>query len=238
MKDIKEVMEEVSKQNLDWFFEQWFHRKGTPRFHLDYIVEEQNNKYQINVKIWQGEPLYKVKIDLLVVGEGMEKVEVLEINKSEEEFTLFVDFEPKEITLDPYDKILRFKEEYENLDNFRDAALSFSTNKFEEGIKALNNQISQDGDQLFPRSWLANVYYQLGNAENAFEQLQYLKENIDPKGKLELCYPHVCLMLGNIFDINEEREKAKGCYNLVLETDRTKQYTLEAKVFLEKPFKI
>lgn len=238
LSDIEEIMEQTSNQKLDWFYEQWFHRKGSPRFYLEYNVEKQDSEYQISGKVKQDEPVYRAYLDLSIRGETKQKTEIIEINEIEKSFSFTVDFEPIKISLDPNNKILRFKEEYENLENFRDAALSLSINKFEEGIKSLNKQINLDGDQLFARCWLANVYFQIGNTENAYEQLQYLKENIDPKGKLELCYPYVCLMLGNIFDINGERDKAKGCYNLVLETDRTKQYTLEAKLFFEQPFKI
>ncbi|MHA2256172.1 MAG: M1 family aminopeptidase, partial [Candidatus Heimdallarchaeaceae archaeon] len=233
---IQEVMEEVSNQKLDWFFEQWFHRKGTPRFYLDYDVEEQERKYLVSGKIKQFDPFYKVSIDLSIVGEDKKKTEILEIDNKELSFSFTVDFEPVKIILDPYDKILRFKEEYANLDSFRDAALCLSTNKFAEGIEALNNQVNLDGDQLFARCWLANIYYQMGDVENAFEHLLYLKDRLNPKGKLELCFPGVCLMLGNIFDIKGERDRAIECYNSILETDRTKLYVNEAKKFLKQPF--
>ncbi|MDZ7778709.1 MAG: M1 family metallopeptidase [Gemmatimonadota bacterium] len=76
--DLKDVMEEVSHRELDWFFTQWLHRPGYPVFEVEerWIPDEANGGVaEVVVQQVQNEdwPRFRVPLELCW-GEGVERI--------------------------------------------------------------------------------------------------------------------------------------------------------------------
>ena len=52
--DLKKAIEEVTGQNMDWFFQQWVYEPGYPEYHVKWNYNQRNRTVKLNVKQKQG----------------------------------------------------------------------------------------------------------------------------------------------------------------------------------------
>lgn len=233
-------MEEASGLHLDWFFRQWFYRKGAPRFDLEYkidLIEE--NKYLVEGLVKQDDPPYIVSLDVQAEGEKNAKTVTLQIDSKEKKFAISTNFKPERVVLDPNYKVLRMSEEFADLGHFAEGLqLCLLAKKYQESVEAFQKQLMVKKDHFITNCWMAYIYSRfLNNFNEALKQLEHIIENVDPKGELELYLPFVYVLMGNVLDIKGERKKAMESYKKVLEIDRIGTYHEMAKNYLKDPFK-
>jgi hypothetical protein len=104
----KQVCEEVSGMELDWFFQQWLHESKTVDYRLGSVKKKQtaNGKWQTEVEIVRNdEGIMPVEVELSFAGDdkarqrwdGKDKKGILTFTTAEE---------PRKIVLDPEDQIM------------------------------------------------------------------------------------------------------------------------------------
>ena len=92
---------------LDQFFEQWLDRVGTPSLHHEWRVDHGQTHVVIKQ---QGRP-YDLWLDIGIETEQASELHRLRITEEKHEFTF--PGEAKQVRLDPNDKLLIFKPDYE-----------------------------------------------------------------------------------------------------------------------------
>ncbi len=79
--DLKRSIEEITGQNLDWFFKQWVYEPGYPEYDVKWIYNQRNRSVQLRVKQNQHGNLFKmpvkVRIDDIVHTIWIEDKELL-----------------------------------------------------------------------------------------------------------------------------------------------------------------
>jgi aminopeptidase N len=113
--DISSSFEKVTGKELGWFFDQWLLRAGGPELSVkDIEVKEMLTSlstsapaYRLGFKILQREPLYELKIPVLIETEAGEERRDIFVDRSESEFTLELNEKPKSIEIDPDSSIFR-----------------------------------------------------------------------------------------------------------------------------------
>ncbi len=127
MHEFRLACEEVSGEDLNWFFNQWFYASGHPVLDINYDYDELSSTQ--NVKIEQKQlftttPLYRlpIKIDLYVDG----KVEThkVEVNEANNMFSFLVSKKPDLVNVDA-DKML-LCEKVDNKKNTTEWAFMFN----------------------------------------------------------------------------------------------------------------
>lgn len=103
-KDFEREMEEASGMDLSLFFEQWLYKGGT----LKYDGNWQYNKNKSHVKISLNQvqkdgSLFEMPIEVAIYFEGQDKpkIEVLQVNKKSNVFTIEIQAEPLNVVIDP-----------------------------------------------------------------------------------------------------------------------------------------
>jgi aminopeptidase N len=104
------AIEDVTGQNLQWFFDQWLYKMGHPVFEITSMYDEKAKTIKLNVKQtqkpdeqrkWFASPaFFTMPVDVAITTASGEKVHRVFINKSEQTLSFAVDGKPLIINFD------------------------------------------------------------------------------------------------------------------------------------------
>ena len=92
--DLKKAIEEITGQNLDWFFKQWVYEPGYPEYEVKWSYNQRNRSIQLNVEQKQDlnkTGLFKMPVDIRID----EELHTIWIDKQQVVFELPVDNKPQ-----------------------------------------------------------------------------------------------------------------------------------------------
>lgn len=114
MHELRLAMEEVSGEDLNWFFNQWFFASGHPKLTIKYnyidslkierITVTQNQKFETT-------PLYKLPVDVDIYTSDGKRRERVVIDQAFQEFDFEVNEKPKLVNFDAEKMLLCVKED-------------------------------------------------------------------------------------------------------------------------------
>jgi aminopeptidase N len=103
--DFRRVMEEASKQELGWFFEQWLKRPTSPSFEGGWRYNATSKQIEIEINQTQPGDAYRVPIEIGSTVEGQvptsPRVDRFEMKEKRATFTIASDHAPATVTFDP-----------------------------------------------------------------------------------------------------------------------------------------
>jgi aminopeptidase N len=104
------AIEDVTGQNLQWFFDQWLYKMGHPVFEITSMYDEKAKTIKLNVKQtqkpdeqrkWFASPaFFTMPVDVAITTASGEKVHRVFINKAEQTLSFAVDGKPLIINFD------------------------------------------------------------------------------------------------------------------------------------------
>ncbi|MGK7395933.1 MAG: M1 family aminopeptidase [Candidatus Cyclobacteriaceae bacterium M3_2C_046] len=105
--DLRLAFEEVTGQDLNWFFNQWFLDKGHPQLKVRHNYQDGNLKVEIwQMQDFQETPLYKLPLDL-AIWQGDKKITYsLMIEDAYQQFNFPVDQQPDLFLFDAKQQLL------------------------------------------------------------------------------------------------------------------------------------
>src|SRR5581483_455018 len=106
--DFRKVMEQVSGQDLRYFFIQWLESSGSPEFKLEYTVLRTQQGFRVVGKINQDLDTFRMPVDLRIETEGNPEDKKVEVTGTSSEFSVDTFGKPRKVTLDPNHVLLRF----------------------------------------------------------------------------------------------------------------------------------
>ena len=95
--DFQKVMEEASGLQLDWFFEQWLARPGSPALEGKWSYDSTTHQVRLDLAQTQAGPAYRLPLEIGIGG----KVQAFEFGLKKQEFEFAADQEPSNVVLDP-----------------------------------------------------------------------------------------------------------------------------------------
>lgn len=105
--DLRKVMEEVSGQKLEWFFQQWLYRAGSPAVDGMWAYNAPSKTLQIQLTQTQDGEVFRLPLEVAIATAGAAKPKVVkvEMTSKQQRFNLTSD-EPTDVELDPNTWIL------------------------------------------------------------------------------------------------------------------------------------
>jgi aminopeptidase N len=108
--DFIKVVNDVSAQNLRWFFDQWIYRKGWPVYAHNWFVESASGGYKLTLTLQQqqSEAVFQTPVQVLArAAGGFETRFVVNNTERTQAFQYDLSFHPDSIVIDPDAWILK-----------------------------------------------------------------------------------------------------------------------------------
>ena len=106
--DFKKAAETASAQDLGYFFIQWIESSGAPEFKLEYTIFRTQKGFRAMGKIAQDLDTFRMPVNLKIETEGNPEEKRVEVMGTSSEFSVDTFGKPKNIMLDPDNRVLRY----------------------------------------------------------------------------------------------------------------------------------
>ncbi len=101
-KDFQQVMEEAASADLTWFFQQWIHQPGQPKYKGHWHFNPATNELEVQINQVQKEFFtMPVQVGIYLDKTKPPQIETLKIVQKENRFTFKLKKTPSDIVLDP-----------------------------------------------------------------------------------------------------------------------------------------
>jgi len=101
--NLRMAFEEVSGEDLNWFFDQWFLGKGHPIIHTVQTIDKENGIVKIGIKQRQKTddfPIYKIPVNIAIWDASGKRIEKIVIDSLEQSFSFKFSGELQNVLLD------------------------------------------------------------------------------------------------------------------------------------------
>lgn len=116
--DLRAVMEEMSGQDLKWFFDQWIYAPGHPVLDLAWSYDESRKVVSFDIRqVQKGGRVFRFPVDVVAIDADGNRiiVETLPVSKADESFEFKVDDRPADVQWDPKTRLLFEKADEESV---------------------------------------------------------------------------------------------------------------------------
>jgi len=236
--DFIKVAEAQSDQQLTAFFAQWVDGTGAPQFTKKYAVYRLgNNKgFRTIGEIGQDLDLFRMPVELRIETDGKTEIKKVEVVGTDTQFVVDTFGRPRNINIDPQAWVLK---------STPDLQVRISILKGQQLVAQgdLNGALAEYQKALEANSQSSLASYRI--AELLFTQRNFqasvnsYRDALRGDGEPRWTEVWSHIALGKIFDITGQRDRAVNEYRLAVQTnDNTQGAVNEARLYLQKPFKL
>ena len=106
--ELRAVFEQVSGQQLEWFFTQWLNRAGVPKIEGAWRYDAVKKAIEVTVTQSQAAAPFRIKVDVGVVAKAgdLPTVETVELNARQGIYTFPAEIAPVSVMVDPNTTLL------------------------------------------------------------------------------------------------------------------------------------
>lgn len=232
--DFRKIAENVSSQDLGYFFIQWIESSGAPEFKLEYTIFRTQKGFRVMGKVSQDLDTFRMPVDLKVDTEGNPESKRVEVVGTSSEFSVDTFGKPKDVVIDPNDLVLRYSPNVRVAVAIRRGEQFAELSEFGDALKEYQKALETSRNSSLANYRIAEIFFLQNNfqqAANSFREA--LNGDLEPKWTE--VWSHI--NLGKIFDITGQRDRAVNEYNLALRTkDDTQGAQEEAGKYLKTPY--
>jgi tetratricopeptide (TPR) repeat protein len=232
--DFRKLAEEISGQNLQYFFVQWLESSGAPEFKMDFTVFRTQKGFRVMGKISQDLDTFQMPVDLKIETEGNPETKRIDVVGTSSEFTVDTFGKPKTVTIDPNGSVLRWSPSMRVAVAIKRGEQFFEIGEYSDALKEYQKAIEVNRGSSLAHYRVADVFFLQNNYQSAANEYREAI-NGDEEPKWTKVWAHI--KLGNIFDISGQRERAVNEYNQAIRTkDDTQGAQEEAAKYLKAPY--
>jgi len=232
--DFKKVAQDVSKQDLGYFFIQWIESSGAPEFKLEYTIFRTQKGFRVMGKVAQDMDTFRMPVDLKIETEGNPEEKRVEVVGTSSEFSVDTFGKPKNVIIDPDRRVLRFSNQVRTAVAIRRGEQFMEVGEFADALKEYQKALENNRNSSLAHYRIADVFFTQNNYQSAANEFrEALNGDLEPKWVEVWADIH----LGMIFDISGQRDRAVNQYNLAVRTkDNTQGAQEEAAKYLKTPY--
>jgi len=232
--EFRKLAEEISGQNLQYFFVQWLESSGAPEFKMEYTVFRTQKGFRVMGKISQDLDTFQMPVDLKIETEGNPETKRIDVVGTSSEFTVDTFGKPKTVTIDSGGSVLRWNPSMRVAVAIKRGEQFAEIAEFGDALKEYQKAIEVSRSSSLAHYRVAEVFFLQNNYQSAAnEYREALNGDLEPKW-VEV-WAHI--KLGNIFDISGQRDRAVNEYNHAIRTkDDTQGAQQEAAKYLKAPY--
>ncbi len=232
--DFRKIAENVSQQDLKWFFIEWIESNGAPEFKLEYTVFRTQKGFRVQGKIAQDLDTFRMPVDLRIETEGNPEVKRIEVAGTSSEFSIDTFGKPKSVAVDPNSRVLHYSNPIRISVAIRRGEQFAEISEFTEALKEYQKALETSKNNSLAHYRIAEIYFLQNNYQSAANEFrETLNGDLDPKW-VEV-WAHI--NLGKIFDITGQRERAVNEYTQAQRTrDNTQGAQDEVARYIRTPY--
>jgi aminopeptidase N len=232
--DFRKLAEQISGQNLQYFFVQWLESSGEPEFKMEYTVFRTQKGFRVMGKINQDLDTFQMPVDLKIETEGNPETKRIDVVGTSSEFTVDTFGKPKTVSIDPVGAVLRWSPAMRVAVAIKRGEQFAEIGEFGDALKEYQKAIEVNRNSSLAHYRVAEVFFLQNNYQSAANEYR-LVLNGDVEPKWTEVWAHI--KLGNIFDVSGQRERAVNEYNQAIRTkDDTQGAQGEAAKYLKTPY--
>ncbi len=232
--DFRKMAEQISGQNLQYFFVQWLESSGAPEFKMEYTVFRTQKGFRVMGKITQDLDTFQMPVDLKIETEGNPETKRIDVVGTSSEFTVDTFGKPKTVTIDPTGSVLRWSPAMRVAVAIKRGEQFAQISEFGDALKEYQKAIEVNRSSSLAHYRVAEIFFLQNNYQSAANEYRdALMGDLEPKW-VEV-WAHI--KLGNIFDVSGQRDRAVNEYNHAIRTkDDTQGAQEEAAKYLKQPY--
>jgi hypothetical protein len=232
--DFRKVAQDVSKQDLGYFFIQWIESSGAPEFKLEYTIYRTQKGFRVMGKVAQDMDTFRMPVDLKIETEGNPEEKRVEVVGTSSEFTVDTFGKPKNVIIDPDRRVLRFNNQVRTAVAIRRGEQFMEVGEYGDALKEYQKALENNRNSSMAHYRIADVYFTQNNFQAAANEF---REAVNGDGEPKWVEVWAHIHLGMIFDITGQRDRAVNEYNLAVRTkDNTQGAQEEAAKYLKKAY--
>ncbi len=232
--DFRKVMEQVSGQELRYFFIQWLESSGSPQFKLEYTVFRTPKGFRVVGKINQDLDTFRMPVDLRIETEGNPEDKRIEVTGTSSEFSVDTFGKPRKLTLDPNHVLLSYDRSTEIAAAIRRGEQFVEINDFPAALREFQKALEVNKTSSLAHYRIGELFFRQNNYQSAANEFR-AAINGDLEPKWTEVWSHV--NLGKIFDVTGQRDRAVNEYKQAIRThDNTGGAQEEAAKYSTKPY--
>jgi hypothetical protein len=232
--DFRKLAEQISGQNLQYFFVQWLESSGAPEFKMEYTVFRTQKGFRVMGKISQDLDTFQMPVDLKIETEGNPETKRIDVVGTSSEFTVDTFGKPKTVTIDPAGAVLRWSPAMRVAVAIKRGEQFAAIGEFGDALKEYQKAIEVNRSSSLAHYRVAEVFLLQNNYQSAATEYRLALNGDNDPGWTQV-WAHI--KLGNIFDISGQRDRAVNEYNQAIRTkDDTQGAQEEAAKYLKQPY--
>jgi aminopeptidase N len=233
--EFQRLAEKAGKQELTYFFAQWVSSTGVPQFKRSWATYRVGDKYQVVGKIQQDLDIFRMPVELRIYAEGNKPVtQRVDMVGTTADFTVTTRTRPLKVVVDPASRLLKYDDKMKLLVELARGDQLMQQQAYLEAIKQYQVVLGLNASSSLAHYRIGEVLFKLRNYTASMESFRAaLNGDLDPKWVEVWCH----LMLGKIFDVTGQRDRALGEYQRALQTrDNTQGALDEANRYIQKAY--
>jgi len=240
--DFRKLAEEVSGQNLNYFFIQWVESSGAPEFTLSYTImrcgsscQGQDKKgFRVVGKISQDLDTFRMPVTLRVDTEGNPEEKTIEVTGTSTEFVVETFGKPKSVTLDAKGRTLRYDNTMRVAVAIKRGEQFAEISELQDALKEYQKALDVSPNSSLAHYRMAELFFIQGNYQTAANDFKSaLNGDLEPKWTE--VWSHI--NMGQIYDVTGSRDRAVNEYRQALRTKDDTQGAQEvAQKYINQPY--
>jgi aminopeptidase N len=232
--DFRKAAEEASGQNLQGFFIQWLESTGAPEFKLEYTVFRTQKGFRVLGKISQDLDTFRMPVELRIETEGNPEEKRVDVSGPSTEFVAETFGKPRKVLIDPNSRLLRLSPDMRLSVAIRRGEQFAEIGEYNEALKEYQKALDVNRISSLAHYRVAEIFFLQGNWQSAANEFrEALNGDLEPEWTK--VWSHI--QLGKIYDVTQQRDRARNEYQQAVRTkDNTQGAQEEAAKYLQTPY--